>query len=69
MCFAYYPIALYKIIKFEYSISRTSRAREAFEGILESVEGERQLRQTDIDYVIGTEWDTVPWKEFAGFSQ
>jgi hypothetical protein len=66
MCFAYYPIALYRVLKLENSISRTNRAKEAFERIFESVHEERRLRQTDIDYVIGTEWDTVPWKEFAG---
>jgi hypothetical protein len=59
-------MALYKVLKLENSISRTNRAKEAFERILESVHEERRLRQTDIDYVTGTEWATVPWKEFAG---
>jgi hypothetical protein len=66
VCFAYYPIALYKVLKLENSISRTNRAREAFERMLESVHKERRLRLTDIDYVTGTEWDTVPWNEFTG---
>lgn len=65
--FAGYIFSFYGIFKFERSTSGTRRVKEGLEKLHDNVRREDTLHDSDIAFLTGDAWKSVPWRDIEKF--